>query len=70
MAVVRLFGTDGIRSVAGTWPLDPPTVARIGAAVVRALSLDRPARLLLGRDTRESGEWIERRQRFHVLISA
>ncbi len=60
MAGVRLFGTDGIRGVAGTWPLDPPTVARIGAALVRALALDRPARLLLGRDTRESGEWIER----------
>lgn len=60
MTVVRLFGTDGIRGVAGTWPLDPPTVARIGAAVVRALSPDCPARLLLGRDTRESGEWIER----------
>ena len=41
-------------------PLDPPTVARIGAAVVKALKLDRPARLLVGRDTRESGEWIER----------
>jgi phosphoglucosamine mutase len=60
MAGVRLFGTDGIRGVAGTWPLDPPTVARIGAALVRALPLDRQARLLLGRDTRESGEWIER----------
>lgn len=60
MDVVRLFGTDGIRGVAGAWPLDPPTVARIGGAVVRALSLDRPARLLVGRDTRESGEWIER----------
>jgi phosphoglucosamine mutase len=54
-----LFGTDGIRGVAGTRPLDPPTVARVGAALVRALRLDRPARLLIGRDTRESGEWIE-----------
>lgn len=56
----RLFGTDGVRGVAGTAPLDPPTVARLGAALVRALHLDRPARLLIGRDTRESGEWIER----------
>ncbi|HQX80225.1 MAG TPA: phosphoglucosamine mutase [Vicinamibacterales bacterium] len=60
MSVRRLFGTDGIRGVAGVWPLDPPTVARIGGAVVRSLGLDRPARLLVGRDTRESGEWIER----------
>ena len=56
----KLFGTDGIRGVAGSSPLDPPTVARIGAAIVRALALDRPARLVVGRDTRESGEWIER----------
>jgi phosphoglucosamine mutase len=54
------FGTDGIRGVAGTPPLDPPTVARIAAAIVRSLDLDRPARLIVGRDTRESGEWIER----------
>lgn len=56
----KLFGTDGIRGVAGVRPLDPPTVARVGAAIVRALKLDRPVRLLIGRDTRESGEWIER----------
>jgi phosphoglucosamine mutase len=55
----RLFGTDGVRGVAGQWPLDPPTVARLGAALVRALSHARP-RLVVGRDTRESGEWIER----------
>ena len=60
MGPERLFGTDGVRGVAGTRPLDPPTVARIGGAVVRSLALDRPARLLIGRDTRESGEWIER----------
>jgi phosphoglucosamine mutase len=56
----RLFGTDGIRGVAGIWPLDPPTIARVGAALVRVLGLDRRARIVLGRDTRESGEWIER----------
>jgi phosphoglucosamine mutase len=59
-ARTKLFGTDGIRGVAGSTPLDPPTVARIGAAIVRVLKLDRPARIVLGRDTRESGEWIER----------
>jgi phosphoglucosamine mutase len=55
-----LFGTDGVRGRAGVWPLDPPTVARLGAAIVRASGLTRPARLIVGRDTRESGEWIER----------
>jgi phosphoglucosamine mutase len=59
---VKLFGTDGIRSKAGVAPLDAQTVARIGAALVRALaggaSTTRP-RVLIGRDTRESGVWIE-----------
>ena len=56
----RLFGTDGVRGVAGVWPLDPQTVARLGAAVVRERRTDRPLKIILGRDTRESGEWIER----------
>lgn len=56
----RLFGTDGVRATAGTYPLDHVTVRRLGAAIVRALPASgRAARLLVGRDTRESGEWIE-----------
>jgi len=58
--VPRLFGTDGVRGTAGEYPLDPQTVRRVGAALVRALpSSGRPLRLLVGRDTRESGGWIE-----------
>ena len=60
MAAPKLFGTDGVRGVAGSYPLDPPTVARLGAAIVRVRPFDRPARIVVGRDTRESGEWIER----------
>jgi phosphoglucosamine mutase len=57
----RLFGTDGVRGVAGRPPLDEPTVERLGAALVRALpGAQRPLRLIAGRDTRESGAWIER----------
>src|SRR5205814_1095730 len=59
------FGTDGVRGKAGEYPLDHETIARLGAALVRALrasSVDRsgPLRFIIGRDTRESGEWIER----------
>ncbi len=57
----RLFGTDGVRGKAGHAPLDPPTVRRLGAALVRALPGGHaPRRLLVGRDTRESGVWLER----------
>lgn len=55
-----MFGTDGVRGVAGDYPLDRTTVTRLGAALVRAHPLGHPLRLLVGRDTRESGEWIER----------
>jgi phosphoglucosamine mutase len=60
----HLFGTDGVRGVAGRFPLDPPTVRRLGAALVKALPhraspAGSPPRLLVGRDTRESGTWIE-----------
>ena len=58
--VPRLFGTDGVRGVAGHYPLDHATVRRLGAALVRALPDGRGAsHLLIGRDTRESGVWIE-----------
>jgi len=51
----RLFGTDGIRAVAGEAPLDPSTVRRFGAALAQRLG---SARIVLGRDTRESGPWL------------
>jgi phosphoglucosamine mutase len=57
----RLFGTDGVRGRAGEYPLDHDTVARLGAALVRAMRTDgKSLRFIAGRDTRESGEWIER----------
>jgi phosphoglucosamine mutase len=57
----KLFGTDGVRGVAGQFPLDPPTIARLGQALVGLLaSKGLGTRLLIGRDTRESGPWMER----------
>src|SRR4051812_48530599 len=57
----RLFGTDGIRGRAGEFPLDAATVERIGRALVVNIARDmgRAPRLLIGRDTRESGPMIE-----------
>jgi phosphoglucosamine mutase len=54
----RFFGTDGIRGRAGEPPLDAATVQKIGRAIVRALGIPAP-RVLIGRDTRESGPAIE-----------
>ncbi len=63
--MARLFGTDGVRSRAGEYPLDVPTVRRIGGALARALRHGaEPVRFLAGRDTRESGGWIERELAF------
>jgi phosphoglucosamine mutase len=62
--MAHLFGTDGVRGKAGEFPLDAATIRRLGAALVRALRHDSAAstaiRFLAGRDTRESGTWIER----------
>jgi phosphoglucosamine mutase len=57
----KLFGTDGIRGRAGEFPLDETTVARIGRALVVniAAQLGRAPRLVIGRDTRQSGPQIE-----------
>ncbi len=52
----KLFGTDGIRAVAGQSPLDPATVYAVGRAL--AHHLGESPRVLLGMDTRESGAWI------------
>jgi len=57
----RLFGTDGLRAVAGEFPLDVPSVRRLGGALAKLLGEEGlPPRVLLGRDTRESGEEIEK----------
>ena len=55
----KLFGTDGIRAVAGQAPLDSTTVYAIGLALAQILGAKTPRpRVLLGMDTRESSEWI------------
>ena len=55
----KLFGTDGIRAVAGQAPLDAATIYAIGLALAHTLKAKTPApRVLLGMDTRESSEWI------------
>jgi phosphoglucosamine mutase len=58
----RLFGTDGMRGEAGRFPLDAVTVRTAGRSLARHLAerLGHAPRVVTGRDTRESGAWIEK----------
>ena len=66
----QLFGTDGIRGVPGEYPLDDATLDRVGLALGEYLNSNGPPRtrprarkprVLIGRDTRESGPHIAER---------
>jgi len=54
-----LFGTDGIRGVAGEYPLNRETVYAFGVALGKDAALHtKNPEILIGADTRESGTWI------------
>jgi phosphoglucosamine mutase len=57
----KLFGTDGMRGEAGKFPLDAATVEIVGASLANHLrdKLGRAPLIVIGRDTRESGPWLE-----------
>ena len=55
----QLFGTDGIRGVAGEFPLTMESTYLIGCALGHDLVRSAPrARVVIGQDTRESSSWI------------
>jgi phosphoglucosamine mutase len=57
----RLFGTDGIRGRASTFPLDAATMYALGESTAHRLeAAGRKPTVLLGMDTRESGPEIAR----------
>ncbi|HYP50746.1 MAG TPA: hypothetical protein VEQ34_07380 [Pyrinomonadaceae bacterium] len=58
----KLFGTDGMRGEAGQFPLNAETVKIVGASLARQFSEKnggKAPKIIIGRDTRESGEWLE-----------
>jgi phosphoglucosamine mutase len=57
----NLFGTDGMRGRAGEFPLDATTVEVVGRSLTRQIAeaIGKAPRFVTGRDTRESGDWIE-----------
>ncbi len=54
---MRLFGTDGVRGVPNTPPLDVDTVVRLGRAIARVRARGRGS-VCLARDTRQSGMFL------------
>ncbi len=54
----KLFGTDGIRGIANR-DLTGELAYAVGRAAVAALGSDHAPRILVGRDTRASGEFLE-----------
>jgi phosphoglucosamine mutase len=59
LATRQLFGTDGIRGVAGEFPLTPESTFLIGSALGHDLERARPhPRVVIGQDTRQSSHWI------------
>jgi phosphoglucosamine mutase len=55
----KLFGTDGIRAVAGESPLDAKTIYAVGLALAHQLKASHPQpRVVFGMDTRESSNGI------------
>jgi phosphoglucosamine mutase len=56
----KLFGTDGIRAIAGEFPLDRNSIGALGTALIGLLKAEKlEPKVLIGRDTRESGGWME-----------
>ncbi|MFC6590841.1 phosphoglucosamine mutase [Deinococcus lacus] len=57
----KYFGTDGVRSVAGEFPLTADWVMRLGAAAGEVLSRRSGGRasVVIGKDTRQSGDMLE-----------
>ncbi len=54
----KFFGTDGIRGVAGQFPLDRTTVFAIGLALGEEMRARGQQAVVIGEDTRESSRWI------------
>ncbi len=55
----KLFGTDGIRGRANHAPLVPVTITRIGQAVAAVLGRQQGDAIVVGTDTRISGDMIK-----------
>jgi phosphoglucosamine mutase len=66
----QLFGTDGIRGVAGEFPLTHESTFIIGRALGHDLAkATQKPRVVIGQDTRHSGQWIADRVTLGLISS-
>lgn len=58
---MKLFGTDGIRGTANEFPITPEVAMQVGRAIARVLAAKNGAghRVVIGKDTRVSGQMLE-----------
>jgi phosphoglucosamine mutase len=61
MTARKIFGTDGIRGTANTWPVTPEMAMRLGMAAATYFRKSDPRRhlVVIGKDTRLSGYMLE-----------
>lgn len=63
MSERKYFGTDGVRAVAGQFPLTAEWVMNLGVAAAEVLRSENPERknlsVVIGKDTRQSGDMLE-----------
>lgn len=55
----KYFGTDGVRGLVGTAPINPEFAMKLGWAAGRVLSLGGTKKVIIGKDTRISGYMLE-----------
>ncbi|MDO8734773.1 MAG: phosphoglucosamine mutase, partial [Elusimicrobiota bacterium] len=56
----KLFGTDGIRGIAGKYPLEPDFIKKLGYAAAVIINDPSKKEFILGFDTRVSASWISK----------
>ncbi len=56
----KLFGTDGIRGIAGKYPLEPDFIKKLGYAAAIIINDSSKKEFVIGCDTRESASWISK----------
>ena len=60
MAERKFFGTDGVRAVAGQFPLTADWTLQLGRAAAEVFkSQSRRPSVVIGKDTRRSGDMLE-----------